>query len=191
MEARQGKFEISRFRTRQRKPTSSGRSLSNEAQRAKKGSGELAAEATPKVSICRSHAAARGLSQGRLSRKILLPSAGLLQTIHSVSTIAAAKILFVQLSQRFAYRLAARTTLAPKAGDRLQMTTRWPLVRHPKSAVSCHAYRFSQAASYDSSELSTNQPPVPSLQAQAGTGSKSVRSHRRCQSPNRYLLKLH
>lgn len=133
MEARQGKLEISRFRIRQRKPASSGRSLSNQTQRAKSRS-KHAAEATHNRSICRSYDAARGLSQGRRSRKILLRSAGLLQTIHSTSTIAAAKVLFAQLSQRFTHRLAARTTLVPEARDRTQTTTRRPFENHPKVA---------------------------------------------------------
>ena len=153
MAARQGQPQVPCLGARQRESTPPGRSLPNQTQRAK-SSGEQAAGASPKRSNRRSHRAARGLSQGRGPRKNLLRSAGLLQTIHSAATIAAAKVLFVQLSQRFTDCFAARTTLAPKAGDRLQRTTRWPFVRHPKSTFSCHAYRCFQGTAYDSSEPS-------------------------------------
>lgn len=113
MAAGKGQLDLPRLAARQREPTRPGRALPNQAQRAKSR-----VTGHPKKPVRRSLDTARGLSQRRGARKILLRSAGLLQTIHTTATITTAKVLFVRLLPSFSSGRAARTTLAGEARSR-------------------------------------------------------------------------
>lgn len=106
----QGQLEIPRYPARQGGSSCPGGTLSNQAKRAKRP-----LDTGPGRPIRRRRDIARGLSQRRRSRKILLRSAGLLPKIHATAPIAAAKVLFTPLLQGFSHGRAARTTLAEEA----------------------------------------------------------------------------